>query len=58
MRSAAGMPSHRVIACSMPGSFLMKRPPEAISRASLRYSPESVWTRRPPSLTPVTLART
>ena len=42
IRSAASMPSQGVIACSMPGSFLMKRPPLAITSASLGTSPAVV----------------
>jgi hypothetical protein len=38
----------------MPGSFLMKRPPVAMIRASFCTSPASVSTVRPPSLRPVT----
>jgi hypothetical protein len=56
MRSAAVMPSQGVIACSMPGSFLMKRPPVAMTSASLVTSPRPVCTARPPSAKPVTSA--
>ncbi len=56
--SAAAMPSQGVMACSMPGSFLMKRPPLAITSASLATSPAVVSTSRPPSRRPVTSAVT
>ena len=57
MRSAAAMPSQGVMACSMPGSFLMKRPPVAMTSASLTTSPLRGRARREPSsLRPVTSA--
>ena len=52
------MPSQGVMACSMPGSFLMKRPPVAMSSASLGSAPALVSTVRPPSCRPVTSAAT
>ncbi|MPN26109.1 hypothetical protein SDC9_173533 [bioreactor metagenome] len=58
MRSAAEMPSQGVMACSMPGSFLMKRPPVARTRPSLTTSPVLVCTVRPSSARPVTSAET
>ncbi len=58
MRSAAAMPSQGVMACSMPGSFLMKRPPEATMSPSLGTGSWLVWSRRPPSLSPVASAAT
>ncbi len=52
------MPSQGVMACSMPGSFLMKRPPVAITSASFPTAPPVVCTVRPPSSRPVTSAAT
>ena len=54
--SAAGMPSHGVMACSMPGSFLMKRPPLAMMSPSLVMSPSVVASVRPSALSPVASA--
>jgi hypothetical protein len=54
--SAAAMPSQGVMACSMPGSFLMKRPPVAITSASFATSPAVVCTLRPSGERPVTSA--
>ena len=56
MRSAAAMPSQGVMACSMPGSLRMKRPPLAITSVSLATSPALVCTTRPSADRPVTLA--
>ena len=52
----AAMPSQGRIACSMPGSFLMKRPPQAMISPSFRIGPAVVSTVRPPSSSPVASA--
>jgi hypothetical protein len=52
-RSTAAMPSQGRMACSMPGSFLMKRPPQAMTRPSLCTGPAVVSTVRPPCSSPV-----
>ena len=56
--SAAAMPSHGVMACSMPGSLRMKRPPEATIRPSVCTMPLLVCTVRASSDRPVTCAAT
>ena len=53
---AAAMPSQGVRACSIPGSFFRKRPPEAMMSPSLMTSPALVSRTRPPSRRPVASA--
>ena len=53
--SLAGMPSQGVMTCSIPGSFFIKRPPDAIIKPSFLISPESVTTIRPASFRPVAI---
>jgi hypothetical protein len=57
-RSTGAMPSQGRMASSMPGSFLMKRPPQAMMRPSLATGPVLVSTLRPPSASPLASAAT